>query len=126
MKRTKEERAKLTAERLNKVLDEVFHGDKHLLAFVMETNVVTLNGWLSGKNAVSRNKAFNLMQVVPSCDWNYMSGYSDENRPHETEYWETNDPYQEPDIYRKDILILRHLVANRDRMWQWRNKGSKR
>lgn len=121
-KRSNEERAKATTERLNVVLEEVFHGDKHLLAFVMDTTPTSLNSWLSGKNAVSHSKAFQLAQAVPKYDCDFLAGYVDENVPHETEYWETLDPYSERDLYRKEILIVRHLIGTRDKLWQYRQR----
>lgn len=125
-KRSNEDRAKVTAERLNMILDEVFHGDKHLLAFMMDTTPISLNNWLSGKNAVSSNKAFLLGQVVPKYNYLYIAGYTDDNEPHDTEYWETLNPYSEGDLYRKEILIRRHLIGTRDKLWQYRQQLNRR
>lgn len=116
------ERIEKSSERLNKVLDEVFYGDKKLLAFVCGTNLVTLYGWLNGKHAPTGLGMFRLSQCVPSYSCDYLEGRTDVNTPHRTEYWENIPFQQQSDIFRRDTVLLRELVANRARIHEYRSK----
>lgn len=119
---TCKKRAEKSSERLNMVLDEIFHGDKKLMAFICGTQLVSLYGWLSGKRAPNGMAMFRLSQCVPKYNDLWLGGMTDENRPHETEYWEMLPVEQQHNIFRLDTVLKRKLIANHARIYEYRKK----
>lgn len=120
-----ERQMKASSEHLNAILDEFFHGDRQLMALACGTTYVTLNNWLKAKNQIRCESAFHLNQAVPAVSEDYITGKSEDRGTRKiTEYWETLPLQQQADIYRRDIVLMRLMIANRDAMWRHRQETS--
>ena len=121
-KRLHEEQKGRSAKRVNWILDKYFCGDKGLMAFVCDTNMVTLNRWLDGKTLINSAAAFSLSNAIPNVSRQFVMGdVCDERDEHEPEMWEVVEMDHIRDVFDYRRRLVRELVGIQGNIKRYRD-----